>query len=586
MSASTLSPISNHGGLVLGYRVVEGQLVVVQRRREPLPAPRVRGHVLGHVDQLRDDLGGGQVLVRVLQHQLSEPFGEALLGDHVVLGHPPHLLLDQPPQRFDRQVRVPLRLHPLDERLVQVRQVRPTDARRLVDVGDTARFDRPRRERLQVQLYIRRIANWCADASITTGLPLAYTDSRSGGLLVLGIDDTVYAVSYDHGYLLLPDRFKDQRFGLSFLIRSLDAGQVSDIVRRRPDARGRTDSTLIAAGAHVWTLGTAGSAEIIRRIGGKAKDLDVTFRGRSGRNAKIIGAAGLTMRFGVEPEDLIADIRECARVCREVQPDSALEFVEYVHQVTDSALTGVLDLELDDLLEDASDECLLPVVPTSLLDVYGEAHSLTISVGSTRVVPVAAFGLDDLLRCVRNRRTGERVPALRRGCISLNADDGGDEVLGRVSAFKWLEANVSLGSEVAGRQPDRRRIQPVRRGVSPGGILVPGPGPEHPPPAGSLHQQPAPLSHLFQQGLQSAQCLLHGPSDVRERFVKAVANQPHGRTLPADFTPKKVIYAILMENGQQLTPDTLFPFSQASLAHAANVLGPNVEVEVIGVPAG
>lgn len=47
-----------------------------------------------------------------------------------------------------------------------------------------------------------------------------------------------------------------------------------------------------------------------------------------------------------------------------------------------------------------------------------------------------------------------------------------------------------------------------------------------------------------------------------------------------------MIYAILMENGQQLTPDTLSPFSQASLAHAANILGPNIEVEVIGIPAG
>ncbi|MGH3170652.1 MAG: DUF6119 family protein [Trebonia sp.] len=490
------------------------------------------------------------------------------------------------------------------------------------------------------------VANWCADASITTGLPLAYTDSHSGGLLVLGVDDTVYAVSYDRGYLLLPDGLKDQRFGLSFLIRSLDAGQVSDIVRRRPDARGRTDSTLIAAGAHVWTLGTVGSAEIIRRIGGKAKDLDVTFRGRSGRNVKIIGAAGLTMRFGVEPEDLVADIRECARVCREVQPDSALEFVEYVHQVTDPSLTGVLDLELDDLLEGASDECLVPVVPTPLLDVYGEAHSLTISVGSTRVVLVATFGLDDLLRCVRNRLPGERVPALRKGCVGLNADDSGTDDLGHVSAFKWFEANVSLGSEryflmdgdwfqigtdyVLTTRAAISRLFPGQPSVElPAWSLVANrtereynrfvaasrPGEylcldrdqntRHPlgPSTSSLEicdllgprnelihvkraKGSAPLSHLFQQGLQSAQCLLHGPPDVRERFVKAVANQPHGRTLPADFTPKRVIYAILMENGQQLTPDTLFPFSQASLAHAANVLGPNVEVEVIGVPAG
>ena len=41
---------------------------------------------------------------------------------------------------------------------------------------------------------------------------------------------------------------------------------------------------------------------------------------------------------------------------------------------------------------------------------------------------------------------------------------------------------------------------------------------------------------------------------------------PKGRDLPADFQPKKVIFAILLKNGEKLTPDTLFPFSQVTLA--------------------
>jgi uncharacterized protein (TIGR04141 family) len=60
---------------------------------------------------------------------------------------------------------------------------------------------------------------------------------------------------------------------------------------------------------------------------------------------------------------------------------------------------------------------------------------------------------------------------------------------------------------------------------------------------------------------------------VLQRFVSAVAALSHGRTLPSDFKPVKVVYAILMENGKQLTPDTLFSFSQATLAHAARILG-------------
>lgn len=41
-----------------------------------------------------------------------------------------------------------------------------------------------------------------------------------------------------------------------------------------------------------------------------------------------------------------------------------------------------------------------------------------------------------------------------------------------------------------------------------------------------------------------------------------------------------------MDNGKELSPDTLFPFSQVTLAHAAKILGTyGIEVEVLGIPA-
>jgi hypothetical protein len=102
------------------------------------------------VPPARRYLRGGQVLVRVLPHQLGKPLGEALLRHDIVLRHATHLLLDQPPQRLDRQVRVTLFPHPRDERLIQVRQVRPTDPGRLVDVRDAARLNRPGGQRPEV----------------------------------------------------------------------------------------------------------------------------------------------------------------------------------------------------------------------------------------------------------------------------------------------------------------------------------------------------------------------------------------------------------------------------------------------------
>lgn len=96
----------------------------------------------------------------------------------------------------------------------------------------------------------------------------------------------------------------------------------------------------------------------------------------------------------------------------------------------------------------------------------------------------------------------------------------------------------------------------------------------------------APLSHLFWQGLISAQSLVAGPPSVLDRFVSTVAKLPGGRSLTTDFKPTKVVYAILLPKGKQLTPDTLFPFSQATLAHAGRILGTyGINVEVVGIPA-
>lgn len=64
-------------------------------------------------------------------------------------------------------------------------------------------------------------------------------------------------------------------------------------------------------------------------------------------------------------------------------------------------------------------------------------------------------------------------------------------------------------------------------------------------------------------------------------------NLPKGRDIQADFVPKKVVLAILFKNGEDLTPDTLFPFSQVTLATTARELESRyqIPIEVIGIEA-
>lgn len=243
------------------------------------------------------------------------------------------------------------------------------------------------------------------------------------------------------------------------------------------------------------------------------------------------------------------------------------------------------------------------------------------------------------------QRAGELVKVLRCGQVFLNGDEAGKEVLASARADKWLEADVSVGARrfflmdgdwfeigadyVRASRDAISRLFPATPTISlppwslterrteydyncyveawsrgqylcldtdrsvrdPLGARSPleicdllGPGNE------LIHVKRAegsvPLSHLFSQGLVSAQSLIAGPSAVLESFVRTVAALPHGRSLAADFKPAKVVYAILLPKDKQLTPDTLFPFSQATLAHAARILGTyGTDVEVVGIPA-
>src|SRR6266496_1095881 len=354
------------------------------------------------------------------------------------------------------------------------------------------------------------------------------------------------------------------------------------------------------------------------------------------------------MRFGIKPDALVADIRECARVCQEEEPDPALEFIEYVQPVSDADTKAVLDDELEKLLEATrADACerLIPVVPTSVLQHFGQAYTFTIKIGHGKADLSPLVEIEDIIRRTRVQRDGERVKTLRCGHVSLNDDEAGKEVLASASADKWLEANVSYGArrfflmdgdwfEIGAHYirasrdaisrlfpatptislppwslPERRTeydyncyVEARSRGQylcldknravrDPLGARSPleicdllGPGNE------LIHvkraEGSAPLSHLFSQGLISAQSLVAGPSAVLERFVRTVAALPRSRSLAADFKPTKVVYAILLPKGRQLSPDTLFPFSQATLAHAARILGTyGIDVEVVGIPA-
>jgi len=461
--------------------------------------------------------------------------------------------------------------------------------------------------------------------------------------LRVAVDAVTYALGYGAGHRLVADELKDPRFGPRFAVRRVNPREIQDLVRRRPGARGRTDSTVIPGGSPVWALGVTEYAEIVRRLGGPVAGLDVTFSSQDNRPVKAEGSVGLRMRFGVKPEDLVADIREIARVCAEENPHPALEFVEHVQPVADQRTSRDLEAGLDAVLggEDADGE-FVPVVPTSALADFTNARAFVVAIGSVASSPISFLEAEDFLRRTRLQRPGRRITALRQGRVTMYADERCQDRLDSISAAKWLEASVSLGArrfflldgewyeigadyvramraEIAGlfgnaptldlppwklgldhKERDYNLSVPVMRngyicldrddvrnplGTSNSLEICDLLGPDDELVHVKHASGSATLSHLFAQGLVSAQSLLMS-AEVRKEFVTKVATLGRGRTVAEGFTPKKVVYAILLKDGHELTPETLFPFSQVTLAHAARILRSHqIDVEVMGISA-
>ncbi|MET8206210.1 TIGR04141 family sporadically distributed protein [Streptomyces sp. NPDC005373] len=268
---------------------------------------------------------------------------------------------------------------------------------------------------------------------------------------------------------------------------------------------------------------------------------------------------------------------------------------------------------------------LLPPASSSLIGLYPDIRN---------------FDLEYVLCRARIQRAGCRVAALREGTVTLyrhNRVDRADEIW-TSSALRWIEAEVFLDShrfflmDEHWYEIDQEYLKAIRSHAE---QLITDTPPVDLPPwvlgekertynASVPDQRPGyvcfdrdnvqtalhrgngveicdllspdnvlvmvkrakgsdALSHLFGQALVAVQTLRNSP-EGRERFAEKVAAARQGRGLPKDFRPSKVVFAILLKDGADLTADTLFPFSQVTLVQTVRTLETwGVQVEVVGI---
>ncbi|MCL8014242.1 TIGR04141 family sporadically distributed protein [Streptomyces sp. AS02] len=484
-------------------------------------------------------------------------------------------------------------------------------------------------------------APWCEPMSRTTGITVTESVRRTAAVLLLAVDGTVYAIGCDQGYRLIPDHLKDKRFGLSFAIRQMDPNVIRGAVSRSL-GQARTDISLVPGGAPVPLLGIRDHSRIVRSLGGYLDDLPLT-RSRYTRGGAVSaqGGCGLRISLGVEPEALLSDLRTIARICREDIPHPELEFVDHIVPISDATTLDALDQALDDRIGLPTDGQISVSVPSEHYAACAEATTYMTQINSSGALRSEDFDLGYVLTRARLARPGRRLEALREGTVTLARDRraGAADTLAVTSALTWLEVGLSLGSrrfflmDGDWYEAGANYVEECRATVA--ALFSPSPSISLPPwidgeseneynnrvaddgrgwlcldtknvanplrsrdqveicdllvPDGTLvlvkrAGGSGPLSHLFSQARVAVE-LLQESAQVRAEFTAKVDRLSGGtRSLPDDFTPKRIVLAMLLKNRENLTPESVFGFSQITIAQTAKALAARgVTVEVIGI---
>ncbi|MEV0154255.1 DUF6119 family protein [Micromonospora sp. NPDC050686] len=489
----------------------------------------------------------------------------------------------------------------------------------------------------------RARAGWCDVLAGLIGADVDLSYSSGGGALLLAVDDRAYALAYGTlGRFMVEHETFDRTFGVSFAVRALLPSEIRQVRRRVVGASGRVDRSLVPGGQPIWRYGIDKWGEIVGQVSGRTDNPNLTACRRTGRSIRVEGGDALHIPLCVEPEGLLADLREVDRVCRQESPLADLEFITQIRPVPLS------DPRMPELAGTVDQRLALADPPDLGLAVPGDLVSDIEHVGSYRIqVPksgrrrslTAELDLAAILAHTNQALDGDRWNGLRTGTVTLYADAGGNDEMVSTRVSRWITAEVAHGTshlllhedrwyEIGDRhreflsqeihqileRPSQIVLPPwtndlpdedaynrevvkrdsklvlldkklLRTAQHPRGIeacdLL---GPEDELIHVKRASGSSPLSHLFAQGITSIEALRYD-EEARVRFLDLVGRQPNGRGLPGSFRPRKVVYAIALRSGRTLTVDSLFTFAQVALYQAMKALrAEGVDVEVVAIP--
>jgi uncharacterized protein (TIGR04141 family) len=346
----------------------------------------------------------------------------------------------------------------------------------------------------------------------------------------------------------------------------------------------------------------------------------------------------IQLPLGTTPANFLNDLHAIEEVCARPDPLPELDFMDRIRALKGNhEVVQRLETRLEELLADTSCPRLAVSVPSECLDNYAGAQTYRITKGA-RSKQTQDLELRDLLALVHERPAGNRLKALKDVRVQMFSDaDCELPASGKTSGHRWLIADVPMGAgryfycqgrwyeigadylasieeeltELFDRQPsvtlppwskgdegaynidvarqkgytlfDKKNIVTAKfRG---GGLEICDVlGPRNQLICvKQAKDKTAPLNHLFAQGRVAVE-VLRNDSQVRAKFLAAVAEHNPNHPVQEDLGAVTLVYAILLKDGQDITVNSLFAFAQVSLLQAVHQLrAMNARVEIVAI---
>lgn len=256
---------------------------------------------------------------------------------------------------------------------------------------------------------------------------------RAAAVLLLQVDDHIYALCHGMGHHLLDYGTVEPGFGLQYLARVADVDDLRSVTRHTIDRRALIDRRSIPSGGDVRAFGLAELGTVVSKVVGRGV-IDP-----AGKSVTIRGADALNLPLARDPEDLIKDLTAVGTTLTQPITHPDLELLTRLTPLQPRhAQRKNLNARLTAALRGEANERLGTGWPWEQSDEFGAVDTVKLlNVPHAQDVDLPWLSIDDLRTMVEQSPSRNPLDLLRTVKVML-MDDDNTALSPQIPALKWI----------------------------------------------------------------------------------------------------------------------------------------------------